>query len=173
MPTFFRNALTAWLVMLLFISTAHARTRAPRMLDIRVEGDHVMACIPADEGDTVAVDAAGVTAIGSGHYEASDNIWGIELEPGQTPVVLGPGQCLAFAQRPDGYRTYVEPTALKEGMPYSFSLRSPELGRHRTRNHSGDFCLRKSSSGLQARNIPHSHQAITAETCRRLFEQPS
>ena len=100
-------------------------------------------------------------------------IWGVLLNKGNAPIHLKPGQCLGLGQPLPGYTPYAGPVDLHEDTPYAFSIHAQDYGRYETRSRTVYFCLRKSPSGLQVRNIPLSSQAFTAETCRRLFEQSS
>lgn len=152
--------------------SACATSKGARSLDIRAEGETVLACIPRDEGDSVDIDAAGII---SGGEEGDHRVvisWQIVLDAGKPPLRLEPGECLASHRLPPGYVDTVQPAGLKDGWPYSFSIRSPEVGKYGTRNYNGKFCIRHTNDGLQVVQVPRTPGAITAATCHRLFGSP-
>jgi len=148
---------------------ADAASRAARPLDVRSDGQNVVACLSLDEGETVAIDAAGVSPITVGGRTPAKP-WGIVLGAGQRPHSLAPGDCLIYGGVPEGYTEFAPAIELESGWPYSFAIRSPEWGRFRTRNYSGVFCLRRTAAGILVANVPKGPAVITTDTCRQLLD---
>jgi len=159
----------AALASLLASSCASATSRAPRPLEIRSEGAGVVACIPLDEGESVAVEVAGVSAVRI-NGQGLPKPWGIDSEEGQPTLLLAPGECLAYGQSPAGYTSESLNAELRNDWPYSFAIRSPRWGKHGTRNHSGIFCVRKSTERTTVVTVPHQAAVVTPATCRRLLD---
>lgn len=160
------------LALLLSTGSTCATSKGARSLDIRAEGETVLACIPRDEGDSVDIDAAGIISGGEEGDHRGVISWQIVLDVGSPPLPLGPGECLASHRLPPGYVDTVQPAGLKDGWPYSFSIRSPQVGKYGTRNYNGKFCIRHMDDGLQVVQVPRTPGAITAATCHRLFGSP-
>lgn len=159
----------AVLVSLLASSCASATSRAPRPLEIRSEGMRVVACIPLDEGESVAVEAAGVSAVRV-NGQGLPKPWGISSEDAQPKFRLAPGECLAYGQNPDGYTSVSLNVELRNDWPYSFAIRSPHWGKHGTRNHSGTFCVRQSVGQTTVVTVPQQAAVVTPAICRQLLD---
>ena len=159
------------LLTLLASACAGATSRTARPLEIRYSGTDVLACVPVDEGEAVEIDAAGVSPIMVDGREIQKP-WSIVLDDGHPPYLLAPGDCLIYGQLPEGYSEVIAPAALESEWPYSFAIRSPEWGKHGTRNHAVDFCVR-SGGDMLAVAVPERQTAITVETCRRLLDAAS
>ncbi len=147
---------------------AGAASRAARPLDIRSDGTHVLACIPVDENDVVDVANAGVSPVKGGSKNPATP-WQIALEAGNTPVRLGPGDCLTLHRRLPGYVDTAEPTEILAGWPYTFTIRSAEWGKHGTRLHGGTFCFARAKDRLRVVQVPKTHATVDAEACARLL----
>lgn len=160
------------LAALLVSACAGATSRAARSLEVRSGGRGVLGCLPADEGEVVEVDAAGVSAVTVGG-RSLPKPWTVVLDPENPPFRLAPGECLEYGQLPDGYSSLISPAELKNEWPYTFAIRSPEWGRHRTRNYSGTFCIRKTGADLEVVSVPKGPAAVTVETCRQLLDAAS
>lgn len=160
------------LAALLVSACAGATSRVARSLEVRSGGESILGCLPADEGEVVEIDAAGVSAVTVGGRNLPKP-WTIVLDPENSPHRLAPGECLEYGQLPDGYSALVSPTELESEWPYTFAIRSPEWGRHRTRNYSGTFCIRKSDAGIEVVSVPRRPTAVTVETCRQLLDAAS
>lgn len=161
------------LALLLWTGTTCATSKVARSLDIRAEDETVLACIPRDEGDPVDIDAAGII---SGGEEGDHRVvisWQIVLDAGKPPLRLEPGECLASHRLPPGYVDTVQPAGLKDEWLYSFSIRSPRVGKYGTRNYNGKFCIRHTNDGLQVVQVPRTPGAITAAICHRLLGSPA
>lgn len=148
---------------------AGAASRAPRPLDIRLDGTTILGCIPSDEGEDIAVADAGVSAIG---LEANGSLvsWSISAAGGNAKLSLAPGECLAYGTVPEGYDSDASESALLDETPYAYTLRSPEWGKYGTRLHTGVFCIRRSGNGIDLAEVPRGPRAPTAETCVRLLD---
>lgn len=163
-----------WRLLLFLVAScvsgcAGAESRVSRPLDVRSDGVKILACVPIDEGEDVVVADAGVSAIGFPANRLSSP-WSMSAVEGNPKLSLSPGECLVFGVAPDGYVANSPEAALKEGQPYTFSVRSPEWGKYRTRLHSGVFCVNGSGADVEVVQVPLSHRAVTAETCRQLFD---
>lgn len=161
-------------LLILFLATqpACATSRAARPLEIRSDKTDVLGCIPVDEGDTVDVADAGVSPIKGGEQTPSIP-WQITLGEGNQPIKLNPGECLAYRKLPAGYTDTIQPSELRSGWPYSFSIRSAEWGKHGTRIHTGTFCLGRVGSDIKVVQVPRTSAAISAATCRQLLGAPN
>lgn len=164
-----------WLVVgsaflsVLASSCASATSRAPRPLEVHSDGTQILACIPLDEGESVEVADAGVSAVrvkGQGFPKP----WGITAGGVRPLLRLAPGECLAYGDVPDGYSSVIPAAELRNEWPYSFAIRSPHWGRHRTRNHSGVFCIRRSAEEVVAVTVPLQSAPVTVDTCRELLD---
>lgn len=77
-------AVISALSVLLASACAEAASRAARPLDVRSDGQDLVACLSLDEGETVEIDAAGVSAITvDGRTPAKP--WTIVLDSGHPP----------------------------------------------------------------------------------------
>lgn len=74
----------ACFLLLLVSACAGATSRTARPLEVRSSEEGVLACVPQDEGESVEIDAAGVTAITVEGY-APPKPWTIVLDPGHPP----------------------------------------------------------------------------------------
>lgn len=148
---------------------ASATSRTARPLELRSSDEGVLACVPLEEGESVEIDAAGVSAI-TAEGRTPRKPWAIVLGAVQPPRRLAPGDCLAYGSLPDGYSEAIAPARLEEDWPYSFAIRSPEWGKHRTRNYAVDFCVRRSGDDWLAVAVPEGPAAITVRMCRRLLD---
>ena len=150
-------------------SCVSATSRAARPLKIRSDGAHVAACISLDEGESVAVELAGVSAVqvdGRGLPKP----WGIAANGDRPLLLLAPGNCLVYGESPAGYSSGSAAAELMNEWPYSFAIRSPQWGRHGTRNHSAIFCIRRSAGNAMVVTVPSQSAAVTPDTCRRLLD---
>lgn len=89
------------------------------------------------------------------------------------PHRLAPGECLAYGNLPDGYTEVIAPAELEEDWPYSFAIRSPAWGKHGTRNHAVDFCVRRSGGRWLSIDVPEGPTAITVQICKSLLDAAS
>lgn len=151
---------------------AGATSRTARPLEISHGVHGVLACIPSDEGEAVEIDAAGVSAI-TVDGRTPPKPWSIVLDPDHPPHRLAPGECLAYGNLPDGYTEVIAPAELEEDWPYSFAIRSPAWGKHGTRNHAVDFCVRRSGGRWLSIDVPEGPTAITVQICKSLLDAAS
>lgn len=148
---------------------ATATSHGARPLEVRSDGDQILGCISHDEGESVAVEDAGVSSLRvDGH--ALPSPWGISFASDSGMLRLEPGQCLAVGDAPEGYADVEDAAELRDDWPYSFAIRSPEWGRFRTRNYSGVFCIRRTPDGLLVVNAPKGAAVVTVDVCRRLLD---
>jgi len=157
------------LVLLLASTCASATSRAARPLEIRSDGGRILACVPLDEGEDVAVEAAGVSAVRVGGQDLPKP-WRITIDKGHSMLRLEPGDCLAYGADLDGYVRAPLEVELGNDLPYYFAIRSPEWGKHGTRNHSGMFCVRRRAGTLVAVTVPRRSDVVTPATCVRLLD---
>lgn len=148
---------------------AAAASHVSGPLKIGTDGVAVFACVPKDEGESVDVDAAGIYSMLKPGLKL-DAPWGISLADGGRPISLAPGQCLSAGAAPQCYSSGSDGSQVQDDRPYSFDLRSPELGKYRTRNHSGIFCLRRSGARLQVVTVPRGPATVNAKTCGDLLD---
>lgn len=161
-----------FLATLLAAACATATSYGPRPLEIRSEGGQVLGCISHDEGEEVVVELAGVSSQRvNGERAASP--WGIAVANGAGMLHLAPGECLRLGDLPEGYSSVEQGAELRDEWPYSFAIRAPERGQFRTRNYSGNFCVRQTAGRLQVVNVPKEAGVITVETCRGLLDAAS
>lgn len=93
----------------------------PKGADIKPLHGTVGICIPGDEPHSVAVESASV----SESYMVNgirQTMWQIELQPNAIPVVLKPGDCLAYGESLSGYWEGGSPKELLPGVFYYFRL---------------------------------------------------
>ena len=166
--TFFAS--TGIVVLLFNIGQAMAMSHASRPLDIKTNGTQIFACIPLDEDDVVEVTDAGVAAVGGLNERLPPMPWVIKLRDLATPLKLKPGQCLEFHKLPDGYTNTSPDSDLQDDFPYSFGIRSDDIGKYGTRNHTGEFCISRSGGSIRLVQIPRSPAVITTSTCKQLLE---
>ena len=96
-------------------------------MEVRSDGDQILGCISHDEGESVAVEDAGVSSLRvDGH--ALPSPWGISFAEDSGMLRLAPGQCLVFGEVPEGYADVEDAAELRDDWPYSFAIRSPEWG---------------------------------------------
>lgn len=160
-----------FLLACLASACATATSYGARPLEVRSNGEQILGCISHDEGESVAVEDAGVSSLRvNGHGLPSP--WGISFvdAEGTRMLRLEPGQCLVFGQVPEGYASIEDNAELRDDWPYSFAIRSPEWGRFRTRNYSGVFCLRRSADGLLVANAPKGPGVVTVDVCKQLLD---
>ena len=164
-----------WTVLLILFAScvssgcAGATSRASRPLDVRSDGATVLGCVPSDEGEDVEVADAGVSAIG---VEGRDLPvpWSISAVNGNAKLILAPGECLAYGTVPEGYVANVRGAGLQDERPYTFTVRSPEWGKYRTRLHTAVFCVRRLGKDVEVVPVPKGPRATTTETCRQLLD---
>lgn len=150
-------------------SCASATSRGARPLEVRFNGTHVVACIPLDEGESVAVEIAGVSAVRV-NGQGLPKPWGITASNDRSLLQLAPGECLVYGSNPKGYTSASSAAELRSEWPYSFAIRSPYWGKHGTRNHSGIFCIRRSAGRTTVVTVSPQSTMVTPATCRQLFD---
>ena len=148
---------------------AGAASRASRPLDIRSDGANVLGCVPRDEGENVIVADAGVSAIGV-EARGLPVTWSVSVVDAKARLNLAPGECMTYGAVPAGYIANEPRSELQDEKPYTFTVRSPEWGKYRTRLHSGVFCIRRSNQGIDVVQVPRGPHSATAATCRQLLD---
>lgn len=157
------------LLVCLASACATATSHGARPMEVRSDGDQILGCISHDEGESVAVEDAGVSSLRvDGH--ALPSPWGISFAEDSGMLRLAPGQCLVFGEVPEGYAGVEDVAELRDDWPYSFAIRSRDWGRFRTRNYSGVFCIRRTADGLLVANAPKGPAAVTVDLCRQLLD---
>jgi hypothetical protein len=131
------------IIVLLFFavmtSLALARSQYPRPLTIKNVGENLVACLPEDDGEDIELKAAFVGQEGA-TAETGVN-WRIEIKPGAKPLVMHPGDCLAYGSNIDGYTYSFSQESLQINVPYTFSIRRGNAGKKWLTNlHNEMFC---------------------------------
>lgn len=99
-----------------------------------------------------------------------DSPWSIDVEVKALTMTLKPGQCVSAGSSPRGYSARADGSEIVDDEPYSFDIASPSWGKHRTRNHTGFFCLRRSVRGIDVVNIVRGAAPLTVEICSALLD---
>jgi hypothetical protein len=163
------------------VSGATATSLGTKQLNVRQVEDFPVGCLPEDGGENIELKSAFV-------IEASDAIrappqgwalprrrWAVELIPGERPLILRPGECIAFGKSIDGYRKIGEFHPLEEGKTYVFGLRRGDrLNEWVSDSYRGLFCVQRLSDGRLAYlpYIRHPNGTITYPPCGRYAGLP-
>jgi hypothetical protein len=126
-------------IALCLINTAFATSKWPLPMDIKQVGNAPAACLPKSEDESIELKMAYVNQ--SFMTRGAGLKWIIELNPGATPLVMHPGDCLVYGTLLDGYTQTLAAKPLEVGRPHVFSLERNDEGKKWTsRFHSATFC---------------------------------
>lgn len=126
-------------IALCLINTSFATSKWPLPMDIKQIGNAPAACLPKDDKESIEVKAAYV-------YESyapveTQTRWLIEMKPSTKPLVLHPGECLAYGKNIDGYTSTVPPQSLASDKPFVFNIvRSDQDKKWASRFYDAIFC---------------------------------
>ncbi|WP_148294757.1 hypothetical protein AB3464_27755 [Pseudomonas asplenii] len=115
---------------------------------IRFSGDELSVCLAENISDGIRVNDISVSEnfIREGGREV---VWRIELKQDGSPLLLGPGRCVNYGERINGYKSLVEAKPLKEGLAYYARVNAvvADLARNDTFFYDAVFCVGKRSGG--------------------------
>jgi hypothetical protein len=126
-------------VALYLINATFAMSKGPLPMDIKQVGNAPAACLPKSEDESIELKKAFVNQ--SFMTRGAGMKWVIELNPGATPLVMRPGDCLVYGALLDGYTQTLVAKPLELGRPHVFSLERNDEGKKWTsRFYHATFC---------------------------------
>ena len=165
--------IVVFLLAINLIDSTWATSLGSKPLNVRQIEDLPVACLPENEGESIALNAADVAADDS--VEGPKGRWAIELVPGAKPLTLHPGECVAFGKLIDGYRQVGEIQPLEEGKTYSFGLRRGDrINDWVSKLYVGVFCVMRLSDGRLAYlpYVDHPDGTTTYPPCGHYIGSP-
>ena len=145
-----KPSLITTLVIALFACHASATSIGTKDLQIKQIGSRLMACLPEDHDESIALNSAYVVEDDNGPRKFTHQ-WAIELTPGAKPLVLRPGQCIGFNEAIDGYKRNGDVHDLEPGKTYDFGIRrNDRLDEWVVTRYVGMFCVQENRDGSRS-----------------------